>query len=1465
MVNTKQHDHNTDDQFDNQILYNEAEKSSSLANGGCGVCQRMGFPLFLVRKAIIPKGYRGVNWSQNIINLGSNEKPLSDAYEYAYRTLRTGYVYILLQEQDKTYRYLAYEVTPSGVFRHKSIEDMVEHNIHEIPKKCHDKYDHIPGVFINIDRSRYSGIGYIGYSRRAWSQGALDKYRLAANNADMSQLQRFSVINLGEFGGPAPSPDALGAVSIPSVLKMTPPPSRCFPFNDFDPKPHGMSQASLARPKLMELELESQYMIYIDGEQTIKEALSTRQYVNDSVATAHKFNSFKGNALRSTLLYSSTTDLVSKLFHHAAELAHKNRVEISTVVIDDPFAIAEELSLQRRLYVDPIMNIMEKSAEDFNQKTAEIFKERIDGQQDLDRLDKLIKQAIYNYYDNYPEEAKQLYGNKDEVLPDTTLDEPSVDKPEVQLKKLTYFYDLHRETSSHYLQPYQDNQDYFAEKSFHLRKLVEMIENYKAQLTAYFENQEEYHYHRVFSYSEPASNGYSYQFDDSARYLARPDLYTEITISKEDNLRIRDAERAKPYNKYNTYFDVRIFKSKTEMSQEGQIALKKELDKLKDHIDEGKVKEFIQQDNLHFTGIANTIQHYSTDYFNYLGWLFGANKQGSPYLSNLTTFNQIPFWQIESDQNGSNNHLGYLQDFIGMIDFNVVGGVPLTEQYGVWDVLLSDQSSLFYQLFNTDSEHSLWSLLVKARLAQDNTPSLSKDEKTLDNAIAYVLKAFAPRLDKLFCEKKGRIISELYCILIKQAIAGVAQKRDQTNRKNTNQVISEQGMTLPAWPTDAAGNMDEKAFKTLLCESLMVFNKTYAQFGQVKVPMSQASTFIRHWSIRPRVFLENHDNNSLTLLTSITEQRKVGDGSYELSEKSAEEFTFDIFDMSNSVASELKWQGNELKLKQGELGFNSLAGIDKAYLDEYREFGKMNDTVESGMSALLNSISLMLSKMSLDDNLEKLAKAGDAQYGQKYKDNLYSEIRKGYLTITSQTLVVVSATSQAALKGAKLAAYLRNNRQVMRWVNKILKGGGANAGLALAKLGGGILGIMAIIDGFDTMSSGSSLVKEGESGAGWVLRICGGAQVVIAVIGMLQLFNLIAIAGPWAVGLAVLSVIFMILAYIFRDKSLDWVPIEYWANRTLFGQAYKNKKWPAYPPTLLGTGIATNDYLAAVQGLHCNIEFGEKPEMAYVNRMDYIQQTTTELEQAYQQFLTKMQQTTDENQKQYLALQWEAFVSERCELLVSDVKEIREQAKWIDDYNSNKNQSSELMLIKSRWQVNIWSRMKGLYVQMTLPNYDPQISKLEGVLHLSKNNQTMILNITNGNDYPNIKKTFGELSTVALRGENKAPITNVESTGNTEGVTKEEFYQAIEIPKKDTVTGLMVLATDDKGNPLPVLQKTTSHKITYKVAELYGDHEIYLKVKYWQTGKTKAVKDQDGNTSMTDLTPLVQEYHYQKD
>ncbi|MWP50393.1 hypothetical protein [Gilliamella sp. Lep-s35] len=50
----------------NPELVNEANKKAlMLSNGQCGVCQRKGVPIFLVRKSIVPIKFRNdINWSQ---------------------------------------------------------------------------------------------------------------------------------------------------------------------------------------------------------------------------------------------------------------------------------------------------------------------------------------------------------------------------------------------------------------------------------------------------------------------------------------------------------------------------------------------------------------------------------------------------------------------------------------------------------------------------------------------------------------------------------------------------------------------------------------------------------------------------------------------------------------------------------------------------------------------------------------------------------------------------------------------------------------------------------------------------------------------------------------------------------------------------------------------------------------------------------------------------------------------------------------------------------------------------------------------------------------------------------------------------------------------------------------------------------------------------------------------------------
>jgi hypothetical protein len=159
------------------LIHEQAEKSSALAKGQCGVCKRVGYPIFLVRKAVITKGCKPINGSQNICSLGEREPQVSlETHEYVDRTLRKGYVYILAQSKAGEWEYMGYEVTSSGALRHKTIHDMKERNIKEIPISCHKEGHRIKGSFITIDTTVYEGEAYVAYTRRAWSKSTRDNY-----------------------------------------------------------------------------------------------------------------------------------------------------------------------------------------------------------------------------------------------------------------------------------------------------------------------------------------------------------------------------------------------------------------------------------------------------------------------------------------------------------------------------------------------------------------------------------------------------------------------------------------------------------------------------------------------------------------------------------------------------------------------------------------------------------------------------------------------------------------------------------------------------------------------------------------------------------------------------------------------------------------------------------------------------------------------------------------------------------------------------------------------------------------------------------------------------------------------------------------------------------------------------------------------------------------------------------------
>ncbi|OCG01695.1 toxin VasX [Gilliamella sp. wkB308] len=345
----------------NPELVNEANKKALvLSNGQCGVCQRKGFPIFLVRKSIVPIKFRkDINWSQGMVSLGDREPEEEwKEYKYVYRSLREGYVYILCNpignQDDSKLEIMVYEVTYSGAMRLREFRDVKGSRPKEIPLSCIEDNHNVKGMFITIDNRVYDK-AWVAYSSVRWKLATVKHYR---KNKE-ERLQRFSEVDLTQE----------------KALNISPQ-GRSFPFNDFMFKSR----------YLLEMECDNQFVkdyfeekgrkahsqkasplgsqakkiqSFIDSVRKgifgkMKYSLSTYLHLmangfNESYLwlfyTASHFNSLNSNAASEAL--KNTIKNYNSNVHYQGE--------ISALVVEDPLGLAEELSIQRRQKLTPVV------------------------------------------------------------------------------------------------------------------------------------------------------------------------------------------------------------------------------------------------------------------------------------------------------------------------------------------------------------------------------------------------------------------------------------------------------------------------------------------------------------------------------------------------------------------------------------------------------------------------------------------------------------------------------------------------------------------------------------------------------------------------------------------------------------------------------------------------------------------------------------------------------------------------------------------------------------------------------------------------------------------------------------------------------------------------------------------------------------------------------------------------------
>ncbi|MDR2326680.1 MAG: hypothetical protein LBE51_14955 [Acidovorax sp.] len=155
--------------------------------GSCNACQRTGLPILPLRAAYAPQSSarypEGVNDTQKTLSTTPMrmDRP---------RTLRQGYLYVLLDQQD----WQAYQVTPEGHLRQFRPFEPPREAPPPLCEACVRQDHDVPASFIHIDTQKYS-TAWIAFASDPWTANVLERYQrgVATNNA---LAKRFHKIDL---------------------------------------------------------------------------------------------------------------------------------------------------------------------------------------------------------------------------------------------------------------------------------------------------------------------------------------------------------------------------------------------------------------------------------------------------------------------------------------------------------------------------------------------------------------------------------------------------------------------------------------------------------------------------------------------------------------------------------------------------------------------------------------------------------------------------------------------------------------------------------------------------------------------------------------------------------------------------------------------------------------------------------------------------------------------------------------------------------------------------------------------------------------------------------------------------------------------------------------------------------------------------------------------------------------------
>lgn len=1247
-----------------QQRYECAEQASIMAGNGCGACQRKGFPLLLVRKSVIPKqfnskdetkegeydkSFHNIPWSQGMVTLKDREPTETlQTHESCFRLLRTGYVYIFLRTRnvsDKAKRaVLAYEVTPSGCYRHKPIATttgLKSYQVEDIPLSCKKENHFVPARFVTVDHTRYSH-AWVAYSGHPWNTDVLEYYRALPE----AEMKRFTCIVL-----PKNAHD--------SATELTD--GRSFSAQDFFSNEAAKKKQSRY---LVEFEFDKSdrvlnYYDFISQPQTTKGSLSNAdpqakknneintekveindlpEFNKDYFYTASQFNSLK-------------TDI--KLYQEQLANFDRKFFDTPAVVVEDCLGLAEELAVQKRIALRPhAIGLLATEAKVVDKKSALFLPENV-GETDNDS--KFI--VVGDIFEGEKEvlntvghKNHELYNMMYSVLVgDAEQDGGSFNEQIVERDKKRL---AEKKAAGKNRYDYHENEMIFK------RRLLSNIENFEQGIIENYEAhlQRERYVARFYS-SEKSYKSYEI---DCIKYYDDSDVYNGIlpkapvlsyheenvsvdtsyiapsvsahygppvVLTKEDEASLLEQfnKILEPINKNrfgHSNFATPIVAGYVKLYPYQLKPVNKELEKYQSLINRPLLDLFKEELKLSYSWMMEDIKLITADYYTYATWLIAdpSKEKLSNFGPKLNGYNNVPFWLTEVSADCSNAHIGYLMDMVTIFQPEHLGSIKLDYQFSLYDNLLRDENTLYMHLLKggLPAGKNLWDTLIALR----EDPANEK-------------KSTQELIDAMYEAAEKRTLTS------KPAHGDVIVNAPE---KTTSSPISTEALdhinNLLDLPTDkdqtklAVRLFDLLSEKTYISLSNMpkgaALNRIFSQKQLTDSAMALFGRKIKVLTYDVRASDLRYAMNSLqksnpSILEGFSAKTKQGQDIKMDFNKNSDSWNLpldqrnkivqvDVVVITNSAeemaAIEKKIQTSST-LNQFVKDNSSVVSIDnkthltQADFDAAFAFKRREIMIEEGKATLFQGLIFGLSVYNLSTQYGEY----DLSLAQDIRDKMRAEMARALIDVV--LMLPPLANSATKFTTAAFAGFLNTHIQDSTSLIESLRTMGA-----FAKWAGIAAAVKTVIDGVMSFNNGLGRYKEGEGYTATLYlvgSICQSLSGVFNAIALLLPGSVVA--GPFAIIAIVFGVAAWILMELFKDPSDEWNEMQRWFNRCYFGKwTHKKNKGEPYPATDLGYCLAINDYNTALFNCTANVALEDSKVMSTTFRGPHV--STTEAEYA---------------------------------------------------------------------------------------------------------------------------------------------------------------------------------------------------------------------------------------------------------